>query len=49
MEELISTSIVMDRMVLKLQNCFKWHYMAVAGAAAGAEIMDKGGAGADNK
>ena len=27
----------------------KWQYMAVAGAGAGAELMDKGGAGAENK
>ncbi len=31
------------------QNSFKWQYMAVAGAGAGAEIMDKVGAGAKNK
>ena len=43
-EKLISTSI---SMVLLLQNSFKWqYYMAVAGAGAGAEIMDKGGDGA---
>ena len=45
-EKLISTSI---SMVLLLQNSFKWQYMAVAGAGAGAEIMDKGGAGAEKK
>ena len=28
-----------------LQNSFKWQYIAVAGA----EIMDNGGAGAENK
>ena len=33
--------------VLLLWTSFKWHYMAVAGAGAGAEIMDK--AGAENK
>ena len=34
-----------------MQNSFKYQYMAVAGAGAvaGAEIMDKGGAGAENK
>ena len=31
------------------QNIFKWQYMAVAGDGAGAEIMDKGGAGAEKK
>ena len=30
-----------------LLNSFKWQYMAEAGA--GVEIMDKGGAGAENK
>ena len=34
-------------LVLLLHNSFKWQYMAVAGA--GAEIMDKVGAGAENK
>ena len=27
----------------------KWQYMAVAGAGAGAELMDIGGAGGENK
>ena len=33
------------------QYSFKWQYMAGAGAGAGAgaEIMDNGGAGAENK
>ena len=35
-------------MVLILQNSFKWQNMAVAGTGAGAEIMDNGGAGAEN-
>ena len=38
-ETLISTSI---DMVLSLKNSLKWQYMT----GAGAEIMDKGGAGA---
>ena len=34
--------------VIQFQDSFKWQYMA--GAGAGAEIMDKkGGAGAENK
>ena len=32
---------------LRLQYSFKWKYME--GARAGAEIMDKGGPGAENK
>ena len=32
-----------------LQNSFKWQDMAVTRAGAGAEIMDKSGAGAENK
>ena len=36
-------------MVLLLQYSFKWQYMAESGAEAGAEIKDKGGAGAENK
>ena len=43
-EKLMSTSITM---VLLLKNSFKQQYMAVAGA--GAEIMHKDGAGAENK
>ena len=35
--------------VLLLQNSFKWQYLSVAGARAEAEIMDKGGAGAEHK
>ena len=45
-EKLIYTFI---NTVLLLQNSFKWQYMAVAGAGAGAEIMGKAGAGAENK
>ena len=38
-------------MVQLIKNSFEWQYMAVsaAGAGAGAKIMDKGGAGAENK
>ena len=42
----ISTPI---SIVLLVQNSFKWQYMDVAGAGAGAEIMEKGGAGYENK
>ena len=37
--------------VLPVYNNFKWQYMAEAGAGAeaGAEIMDKGGSGAEMK
>ena len=36
--------------LLLQQYSFKWQYMAGAGAGVGAaEIMDKGGAGAENK
>ena len=45
-EKLISTSI---SIVLQLQNSFMQQYMDVAGAGAGAEIMDKVGTGAKNK
>ena len=45
-EKLISTSI---SRVLLLQNSLKWQYMDGAGAGAGAKIMDKGGAGTENK
>ena len=41
-----SISIVL---LLLLLNSFKRQYMAVAGAGAGAEMMDKVGAGAENK
>ena len=41
-EKLISTPI---SIVLLLYNSFKWQYIA----GAGAEILDKGGAGAENK
>ena len=46
--KLISFSI---GIVLLLYNSFKWQYMALAGAraGAGAEIMDKVGAGDENK
>ena len=35
--------------VLLIENSFKRQYMAVSGAGAGAEIMHKGGAGAENE
>ena len=43
---LISTFICIVR-VLLLQNSFKWHWQYMAVAGAGAEIIDKGGAGAE--
>ena len=47
-EKLIST---FSGMVILLLNRFKWQYMNVAGAGARAvaKLMEKGGAGAENK
>ena len=42
--KLLSTPIGVV-LVLLLYNSFKWQYIA----GAGAEILDKGGAGAENK